>query len=228
MKFTLITFTLFTAFSINAETQKSINVAMSDVKPVSFRENGALKGINYDILRQIESNTGEIFNYNLYPHSRILNSLPEVNPDLVVVFQNVCKKYEKQYEIASHLYVSMPTIFVKKGTDTKKELRIGRILGTCSVLMNAHVKKDNQFDVSTLDQAIEMLNKNRLDGICGVSFVLNYSKQNVQLKNELVVYKSDNNKKDFTAVICQKKSLPVSIKNKIKSAAKKIKLPSGI
>ena len=213
------------SFSALATSPVELEIAMSDVKPVSYLENGIFKGVNYEILKQIENLSQLKFNYNLYPHSRLLTKLPEVNPDITILFQNACQNHEKNYEVSSSLYVSTPTIFIKKDVTPSRTLRIGRIAGTCTLIMNQHINKEFQLDVSSLDQALEMLAKNRLDGICGVPLVLEYSLSATQLKSPLIAYKSESNVHNFTAVICLKKSLAPELKNKIKTAAKKIKIP---
>ncbi len=213
------------SFSALAKNPPEIEIAMSDVKPVSYLEDGSFKGVNYDILKQIENLSKLKFNYNLYPHSRLLTKLPEVNPDMTILFQNACQKHQEQYEVAAPLYISTPTIFLKKDVRPSRNLRIGRIAGTCTLIMNQHIEKEFQLDVATLDQALEMLNKNRLDGICGVPLVLKYSLTNAHLKNTLVAYKSESNTHNFTAVVCLKKSLPEDLKKKIKAAINQVKIP---
>ena len=215
------------SFSALAKTPAELEIAMSDVKPVSYLEEGSFKGINYDILKQIENHSKLKFNYNLYPHSRLLTKLPEVNPAMTILFKNACLKHHGQYEVAAPLYVSTPTIFLKKDVRPSRNLRIGRIAGTCTLIMNQHIEKEFHLDVATLDQALEMLNKNRLDGICGVPLVLKYSLTNARLNSSLVAYKSESNTQDFTAVVCLKKSLTAHLKKKIRAAINKIKITTA-
>lgn len=226
MKILLLLCSFSFSMAIMAETSTTIEVSMSDVIPLSYREDGVYKGFNYEILKQLETHSELKFNYTLYPHARLSKTLPNTNTDLIIFFKKSCRKFSEDFEIGAPLYISPPTIFLKKGIKYSENLRIGRINGTCIDVMDQNIKKEFQIDVSTIDQALQMLNNNRIDGICGTKHVLKASLNKTKLNNILTFYKSDKNTVDFTAVICMKKSLPEKIKLKIKQSAKKIKLPA--
>lgn len=210
-----------------AEKQKAdIQVGMSDVPPISYMEDGVLKGYNIDILKQLESKSNLKFNYTLYPHARITKLLSDENPDLIITFTVICKRYP-QYEFQKKLYSLKPSILLKKNIDPKKQdIRIGKVIGTCNELAEKNAKHDSIVDVTSMDQTFKMLKANRLDGICGNEAVLNYNlNNNKEFINQLVRYKTQGETTDFDAVICRKKNLPLTIKKKLDEAAAKIVIP---
>lgn len=203
-----------------------LSVAMSDVKPYSYSENGQYKGINYAVWEQIEKKSGLKFNYQLYPHARLQGMLKAENPDLVILFELTCSENNDNYEIQKELYSVKPTLFFKKGVDPKsKNIHVGRIRGTCQDLMKANIAADQVVELTDLDQVLSMLELGRIDGLCALDALMDYTvKRRTSFKEKLFVYKTQSKLKDFEAVICRKKSLSKNIKRKLEKAAQNIKI----
>lgn len=213
------------AFTENTELQ----ISASEVAPFLYSENGKMLGYNIEIFNQLESLSGLKFNYTILPHARLTNMLENSNPDLVIFFKSTCEKYADSYEVQMKLYSVLPSIFIKSGIDPKKQaIRLGRLNGTCSRLAQTLVKKDMILDLSTIDQAIAMLKSGRLDAVCALGPVMDYSIKKNKYKPKLVIYKTETYSDLNDAVICRKKSLSVEIKNKLEFAAKKLKIPKMI
>lgn len=199
-----------------------LQVGLSEVGPFAYEENGMLVGINHDILSQLSKESGLTFKYSLYPHARMINSLNTSSPDLVINFSTTCQKYEKNYEIQSILYSLKPALYLKSSIDIKKtNPRIGRLRGTCTELISKHVKREMLTEVSSMEQALEMITSNRLQGVCGLNAVIKFYAQKIGFQEKLVVYQTSSRPLD--AVICRKKSLPEDVKKKLEAAAKKVK-----
>ncbi|WP_295903021.1 substrate-binding periplasmic protein [uncultured Bdellovibrio sp.] len=212
---------LFLLIPFFAKAQ-TLQVGLSEVGPFAYEEKGQLKGINYDILSQLAKESGLTFEYNLYPHARLVNAMETSNPDLAIFFSVSCIKYEKHYEIQDKLYEATPRIYLKPSVDLKqKDVRIGRLRGTCTELIHQYVKPERLTEVTSMDQAVEMLKSNRLQGVCALSSVLNFAKDKAHYDEKLV--SSLKNEKPLEAVLCRKKSLPEEIKRKLEAAAKKLK-----
>lgn len=206
-----------------------LQISTSEVAPFFYSKNGKMLGYHVEILNQLENLSGLKFKYTIVPHARLTNMLENSNPDLVIFFKNTCEKYADTYEVQTKLYSVLPSIFIKSGIEpTKQAIRLGRINGTCSRLAQTFVKKDMILDLSSIDQAIAMLKSGRLDGVCSLPPVLNYSIKESNFKRELVLYKTESYSDLNDAVICRKKSLPLRIKKKLEMAAKKLKIPKII
>lgn len=199
-----------------------LQVGLSEVGPFAYEENGKLVGVNHAILSQLAKESGLTFKYALYPHARMTNSLESSSSDLVVNFSVTCQKYEKNYEIQNTIYSVRTALYLKSSVDTKKmNPRIGRLRGTCTELINKYVKPEMLTEVSSMEQALEMLMSNRLQGVCGLSSVIKFYAQKISFQEKLVVYQTSSRPLD--AVICRKKSLPEEVKKKLETAAKKLK-----
>lgn len=201
---------------------QTLQVGLSDVGPYAYREHGEIKGVNYDLLTQLSQDSGLNFKYELYPHARLVNAIETSSMDLAIFFSVSCLKNSKHYEIQEKLYEATPTIFVKSSVDTKqKDLRIGRLRGTCSELVKQYVKPEMLTEVNSMEQALEMLKTGRLQGICGLLPVINFYKERIKYQEKLVPLHITQ--QPLEAVICRKKSLSESIKKKLEAAAKKLK-----
>lgn len=222
----LILLILLPAFS-TASTE--LQISTSEVAPFLYSEKGKMLGYNAEILNQLESHSGLKFNYTILPHARLTKMLENSDPDLVIFFKNTCDKYADTYEVQMKLYSVLPSIFIKSGIDpTKQPVRLGRINGTCSRLAEANFKKDMIFDLSTIDQAIAMLNSGRLEAVCALGPVMNYNIKKNKNEPKLVIYKTESYSELNDAVICRKKSLSLEIKKKLEGAAKKLIIPKVI
>ncbi|MFA6237918.1 MAG: transporter substrate-binding domain-containing protein [Bacteriovorax sp.] len=204
-----------------------IKIATSNVAPFASLDNGELKGIYIDLFRHLEKESGLKFKIDLYPHARLVLALEEESPDLLIIFKPICNKYQ-EYEVQGKALHSLrPSIYLKKSVDqSRQNFRIGKLTGTCTELIKNYVKKEFAFDVSTMDQAIEMLKSDRIDGICGLSLVVNHSiSKNKAFKEKLVVYKTVPEGNKYDAVLCRKKNLSPRTKRKLEDGLKKIKYP---
>jgi ABC-type amino acid transport substrate-binding protein len=218
---------LFLSLSLNGRADSVLHVGLSDVPPFSYKENDEIKGINYDILKQIEKKSGQKFQYDLYPHARLSNLLENENPDLLIMFANNCTRHS-HYESSYRFYTIYPAIFIKKSFKNadKTNMRMARLIGTCSELSNQFVKKELISNVESMEQALEMLRNDRVDSVCGMESVINYSKSRLKdFKEILVPYKTQSETHDFDAVLCLKKSLSPKLKKKLEEASKRIRIP---
>lgn len=211
-----------------AKDSPTIQVDLSDVPPFSYIENGKIKGINVDIAKQLEKKSKLKFQYNIYPHGRMLKVLKSKHSDVIISFRIMCEKNKDSYEVQTKLFSLMPIILLKKSVDPKKQdIRVGRLIGTCQDLSDTNVKKELLVNIASLDLAFKMLKAKRLDGVCANAPVLKYNLQHYkEFKNELTVYRVQADTAGFDAVICRKKSLPTTVKKKLERAAKEIVLPN--
>lgn len=205
--------------------EPKLEVGLSEVGPLAYRETGKLKGINYDILSQLEQVSGLHFNYTLYPHARLIHSIEKTYSDLSIFFAPSCLKYSETYEVQTKLHDTHLALYLKSPlTLSKPNLRIGLIRGTCSRLAAESLKPEMITEVSSMDQALDMLKADRIDGVCGVPAVVDFSLSlHKNFKEKLILAKTDPT--PMTAVICRRKTLSVEIKTKLDEAAKKIKVP---
>ncbi|WP_374078567.1 substrate-binding periplasmic protein [Bdellovibrio bacteriovorus] len=220
MKYVLTILLLFPIATL--ASSPPLLVGFSEVGPFAYMENGKLVGINHDILSRLAEESGLTFKYSLYPHARMINSLEASSSDLAVNFSVTCQKYPKNYEIQNILYSVRSTLYLKSSVDMQKmNPRIGRLRGTCTELISKYVKPEMLTEVSSMEQALEMLTSNRLQGVCGLSSVIKFYAQKIGFQEKLVVYQTSTRPLD--AVICRKKSLPEGVKKKLEDAAKKLK-----
>lgn len=72
-----------------------------------------------------------------------------------------------------------------------------------------------------------MLEAERIDGVCGVGAVVDFSLGHFKdLQDKLAIYKSQPASSDYDSVLCVKKSLPIELKRKLELAARKVILPN--
>lgn len=208
-----------------AQTPPTLEVGLSEVGPLAYMEDGKIKGINYDILSQLEKESGIKFNYTLIPHARLIHSIENTRSDLSIFFSTNCERYAATYEVQAKLHEAHLGIYLKDGiTLEKPHLQIGLIRGTCQRLSSQYLKPEGIFEVATMDQAIKMLQAGHLDGVCGIKAVVDYSVSKAKkLKHRLVLVQKDS--APMTAVICRKKTLSAEIKKKLDDAGKKINIP---
>ncbi|MBC7715003.1 MAG: transporter substrate-binding domain-containing protein [Rhizobacter sp.] len=217
------------AFGAHANPSE-LHIVTFDIAPFSYFENNELKGYNIDILKQLEKSSGLKFNYEVLPYERLKLFLKRGTPDLLINLRALCLKNSKAYEVQEKLYETVPAIFVKKGTQpTRGNIRVGRLLGTCGLVSKKYLKNANIVDLPSLDQAVEMLVDKKIDSICGLGPVVNYSLQKRKFSEPMVIYKSQTNDDHmFDAVLCRKKSLSPAIKKQLEQAARGIKIPKII
>jgi len=220
----LLLFITFFSFFEHAQAQK-LEVALSDIGPLSYVEDGKFKGINYDFFTQIEKESGLQFKYVMYPHARLVHSIEKTQADLAIFFSMNCLKYASTYEIHSKVHQVHLGLYLKdSATLTKPHLQIGLVRGTCSRLAKASLKPNMIFEVASMDQALKMINAGHLDGVCGLKAVIDFSVGKIKnFKQTLTLAQADSS--PMEAVICRKKSLPPEIKKKLDEATKKLKAP---
>lgn len=223
----ILAWTLFNSNEASAHSHVTLQVGLSDVAPISFIKDGKISGINYDITKQIEKNSGLKFNYTLYPHARIKKVLETPGPDFVLVFKGVCSKYSNHYEMSKDLYPMQIQMHLNKSIDpVKTDIRIARIRGTCVDLSTAHVKRELILDVDDLNQAINMLKVKRIDGVCGTDLVIaHHLKAHPEIKEQLYVYKTQLKDDRLESVMCMKKNLSDIVKKKLHKATENLKIP---
>jgi ABC-type amino acid transport substrate-binding protein len=206
--------------------QVALQVALSDVGPFAYKESGSIRGINYDILNELSKKSGLNFEYRLYPHVRLKNALPNVSPDITILFSAACKKFSDAYEIQSKLYTAKPTLFLKNSVNLQDDrIRVGLVRGTCSDLSKRYFKPQMITDISDMTQAIDMMASGRLEGVCGLAPVVRFGLERKKTFTEKIV-SSHTDSEVLEAVICRKKNLSPEIKKKLDEAAKNIKIPN--
>lgn len=217
-------FIILLSIALAKDPPGTLQVGMSEAAPFSYKEDDQFKGINYEILTQIQKESGLQFNYTMYPHARIANSIAGTNSDLAIFFSVSCTKHDK-YEFHGKLYEVKPGIYLKDAEALKRPgARIGALLGTCTHLIKQYVTPDMLVELTSMDHAIEMMRVGRLEGVCGIKAVIDYSIQkNKAFHDKLVLAHLDN--QPLEAVICRRKDLSADIKTKLEKAVLKIKIP---
>lgn len=219
MKKLFITLTLLLTFRAEAAFSDELNIVLSDVAPFAFLENKEFKGYNVEVLRDIEKISGLKFNYYLFPHIRILNQQEKALMDLFIIHHKTCKGLGSDFEVQQKLYNLPPAILILKHVIPDQKMRIGRLAGTCTELMSKHLRPEQIININNFEQAVEMIKQHRLEGVCGLNPVIRH-----YLKNDFVVYKSEEHSQDYQAVICRKVNLSPALKDKLDRAGKKIKV----
>jgi hypothetical protein len=220
-----LVFLLAFGFSLVARSGETpLQVGLSEVEPFAYSKEGAIHGIHYDILMQLSQKAHLKFNYTLYPHLRLVNMLESLNLDLTILFSKTCEA-NKSYEIQSTIYSIKPALFLKRSVSlSKKNLHVGIIRGTCVTFGKKVLKPEMIDDISDMSQGIKMINAGRLDGVCGLPPVVEAAlKRNDPLKEKLYVVLTES--LPYDAVLCRKKTLPVSVKRKLECAASKLVIP---
>lgn len=214
------------SFGFTKTPEPALQVALSDVGPFAYKEAGEIRGINYDILNQLSKKSGLDFKYRLYPHVRLKNALPNVNPDLTILFSAACAKFSDVYEAQSKLYIAKPTLFLKESVSLKDEkIRIGLVRGTCSDLSRRYFKPQMITDISDITQAIDMMASDRLEGVCGLAPVVRFGLQRKKNFSEKLLA-SHTDSEVLEAVLCRKKSLSLEVKKKLDQAVARLKMPA--
>ena len=225
MKFFFIIFVLLSnrwAFA-SASTPlvlRYLNLELSDLAPYSYLSDGKLAGINAEYINHLEKSSDLKFNVEFYPHARLIKRLETGSAEAMLIFRVLCEKFPTQYESLIPVYSITPSIYLRTSSTTNKsDIRIVRIRGTCTQLLNDYVKKENIEEVVNMELGFRMLNAGRVDGVCGNSPLIRYFNRNHQ--TPLEIYKTQKKLPDFQAVICVKKSLPAVIKTQLLQGAKK-------
>lgn len=227
-KYLKLFFLVFSISASNAILASEFKVATPNIAPFSYYENDELKGYHIDIFQQLEKLSGLKFNYKVLPYARVKLFIEREKPDLLINFRTNCLKFPTEYEVQGKLFEVVPSILIKKSAvSAHSDIRVGRLIETCNKLMETNIRKDRIVDLASMDQAIEMLNVNKLEGVCGLEPVINYSiRKNKKFHEKLVIYKTQVNEGGlFDAVLCRKKSLSPEIKKKLEDAFPKIKIP---
>lgn len=210
---------------LSADSSKAeLNVAIPDVAPFGYLEDGELKGIYHRIFTNLEKESGIKFIYTLYPYARLKTSLISENPDLVILFAPVCEQHKPAFEIQKHLQRLTLSIFLKAKADVKsKDLRVARVRGTCLGFMNDTVKPENIIDVSDFKQALSMIELGRAEGVCALNLVLNYNeKKHPEFTEKLTQFKTQGPVAEFEAVLCGRKNIDQTLKKKLEKALKHV------
>lgn len=214
------------SISLAKPAMPALEIALSDVGPFSYKESGEIRGINYDILQELAKKSGLNFKYRLYPHVRLKNALPNVDPDLTILFSAACNKFSDNYEIQTKIYTAKPTLFLKSSASLQDEkIRIGLIRGTCTYLSKRYFKPQMVTDISDITQAIDMMASGRLEGVCGLAPVVKFGlERKKNFTEKLTTTHADT--EILEAVICRKKSLSLEIKKKLDEAGRNLKIPA--
>lgn len=80
----ILTFLSSTAFAEQSKTTV-LNVALSNVPPISFMRQGEVTGINVEIINQIAKDLNLELSFKLFPHARMLKILEADLPDLSIL-----------------------------------------------------------------------------------------------------------------------------------------------
>lgn len=217
-------FKFFLFFAVLAShgisSAEAVRVGLSDVPPFSYEKNGKFQGLNYDIFQQLAAKSGLDFKYEIYPHIRLSQTLPSADVDLVLLFSPSCLQHKNEFEIITTVYSLRVAIYVRTPLPSStKDLKIGRLLGTCTELMKEYVKPENVYNVSDMDQAIHMIESGRLDGVCGLAPVLKYALVQ-SAKQPLKLLRFQSQKEAMDAVLCRRRTLRPKFKGLLENAAK--------
>ena len=217
---------LISSLSLAKPAEPALEIALSDVGPFAYKEAGGIRGINYEILQDLAKKSGLNFKYRLYPHVRLKNALPNVDPDLSILFSGACNKFSDKYEIQTKIYTAKPTLFLKSSVNLQDErIRIGLIRGTCTDLSKRYFKPQMVTDILDITQAIDMMAAGRLEGVCGLIPVVKFGLERKKNFTEKLI-QSHADSEILESVICRKKSLSLEIKKKLDEAGKNLKIPA--
>lgn len=213
------------SFAANSDATKALETALSEVEPFAFKKKTVIQGINYDLLRQIESKAGLKFNYGLYPHFRLTTDLGGTRADVAIMFETTCQR-QPTYEVQSILYSIKPTLYLKEPLNLKsKDLRVGLIRGTCTYVPKKVIPAEMVTEINDMSQGIDMIRAGRLDGVCGLKPVVEASLSHKhKLPVKLVPHYLDE--KMLRSVVCVKKTLPTAMKRKLELGVKDLKIPT--
>jgi len=201
----------------------SLTAALSDVGPFAYKEDRKLKGINYDILEQLAKESKLTFKYKLYPHIRMVTALESISPDITILFEKSCLKFE-DYEVQAELYTAKPLLFTNRIAPVKESaLRIGFIRGTCLDIRKRLLDGKKTVDILDMTQALSMFKAGRIDGICGLAPVVKFAL--TQSKSDLKLNPLHTESEILKAVLCRRKDLPDETKKSLDAALKKVSIP---
>jgi len=141
--------------------------------------NSACSGVSIQIIKKLLQNTGIKFEQINYPYARILRSLNSGKLDAALIFKNDA--------VAKSVNYIGPVTTSKVVVLTKPEVTIHnykqlKSLKKIAVIRNAHYQHHfdqdsslNKFSVESYNQALKMLNNNRVSAVVGSLEGLDYA-----------------------------------------------------
>lgn len=153
-------------FSFEANCAEVLKVGLFDIQPFGYEnKSGALGGVIYKLLKEIEKETHIKFQFQLLPYYRLLKSLTEGKTDFAIFYPS--EKYKTKFQsVAPTLgnvnYIVSHKIFnIKKLSDLKGK--------NVAMVRGANYKKDfddaNYFKkilLNDYNQCLHMLVKKRI------------------------------------------------------------------
>ncbi len=146
---------------------EKITASVIDVAPIGYIEGTEQKGLYVEILQALAAAGGFEVEIQLTPYLRGISLVESKEIDLTIMFDTeisdkIKTKKVKLYERDLNIYTLKERSF-SSGQDFNGE--IGRLTGACSDLEKNHQIK--LVNLGSFDQALTLLVKNRLRGICG-------------------------------------------------------------
>lgn len=217
-----IVISLLTIFFESSFAQTPVlNMDLSNFPPYTTMTHGKLTGINAEYITSLEKTSGMEFRYELYPHARMRKRLETGSAEAMLIFRSICDNFSHNYESLISVYSILPSIYLLKKTDEiKNDIRIGRVRGTCTLLLKENMKEENIVELDNMELGFRMMKAGRMDGVCANAPLLKY--HNKQAKFEFKIFKTQKDSPDFKAVICVRKNLSTQIKKQLKEAGKKV------
>lgn len=177
--FIFIALIIFTSNSVLAKDNNScLNLHVIKNSPLGFtNEDGHEGGEHFDYLSAIEVDSNICINKLILPYPRIWGSIKSGGHDGGIVFKSASRSAYVDY-VAIIRTVKTTVIPAKRielnSYEDLKLIRIGKVRGTHLSSEFDNNNALNVIEVTTYDQATQMLKHGRIDAIAGSALVLSY------------------------------------------------------
>lgn len=175
----------------NAHKHDHIQVHVQDVCPYACLDEGNAVGPIMDSLKNIEERIHHKLNVLLTPHKRILKDLDSNTADLIVAVHD--EKFKDVEEVISLFDLDIAVIIradksfdeIKKNQESSIAVIRGIQIGVEAVNDNVHY-----VEVKTYEQALQLLQKKRVDAVMGIKEELTAAVASLEQKDKFLVGKT--------------------------------------
>ncbi|MGZ5279666.1 MAG: substrate-binding periplasmic protein, partial [Pseudobdellovibrionaceae bacterium] len=187
MKLLIIFFSMALGSPLYAQqmTADVLRFALFDRVPFVWKEGSQTKGFHYKIAQGISTITGRPLEITMVPCRRAIELLKTGKVDVIILTDQTeleDQRFQKAFlDIVQTLIVTMKAhtpILSKEGVRG----RIARINGGCSELTEG--TELTLINVKSYEQALDMLQAGRVDGICGTVAIHHFLHQRQKLKTQ--------------------------------------------
>lgn len=154
---------------VNAHAQDGLNVYIQDVHPYAYLDNNQAKGPIVDMVKDIDAKLDQTFNIRLVPHKRITQEPDMQRTNLIVAFG--CQPIKDTHIVAS-LFEFDVAMMIR--SDTTLNALKQQPFVTVAAVSGRHSGIRGLFgevryiDVKNYEQALQLLQKNRVDVVVGL------------------------------------------------------------